>query len=149
MSIAAPSIRINAAWMFAGTGVYALCQWMIAIVLARLGGSEAVGLFAFGSAISMPVVVASQLALRQVLLADTRKRYAFSDYFTLRSGATIGALVAIASIAVALGYRGESLVAIVGIAVGRCCESISDIHYARLQQSERLAQVARFTMLRG
>lgn len=135
--------------MLAGTGTYAVSQWIIAVVLARMGGPEAIGLFALASALSMPIVVASQLALRQVLVADVTRRYAFSDYFRLRVLATLAAFVAIALLAVVLGYRDETLIAVVGVAGGRCFESVSDIHYGRMQRDERLHRVAQFTMIRG
>jgi O-antigen/teichoic acid export membrane protein len=146
---AALSIRSNAAWTLAGTLVYAASQWIIAIVFARFGGAEAVGLFAFASALAMPIILASQLALRQFIVTDVRQRYAFADYFRLRLGGTVVAFLLIATISIKLGYTGSELSAIIAIGAGRCLESISDIHYGRMQRDQRLDHVARYTAARG
>lgn len=139
----------DTAWMFAGSVVYAACQWGIAVILARFGGPEVVGLFVLGSAISTPIIVVAQLGLRQVLITDFSARYDFADYLRLRLSMTVGAFASIVLLLLVLGYQRDALVALAAIAAGRCFESVSDIHYARMQRDERLEKVALFTMTRG
>ena len=45
-------LRYNFAWNLFGSGVYALCQWAMVIVLAKMGSPEVVGRFAFGLSIA-------------------------------------------------------------------------------------------------
>ncbi len=142
-------MRSNFAWTLAGSGVYGASQWGMLIVLAKFGSAEMLGRFALGLAICAPVVMFTNLQLRNVQATDARDEYCFRDYLSLRLISSALALAVIAAVAFAAGYRLEvaSVVFVIGLA--KAVESVSDVIYGRLQKCERLDRVARSMMIRG
>jgi O-antigen/teichoic acid export membrane protein len=144
-----PSLKRNFSWTFAGNVAYAGCQWAMLVVLAKLGSPEMVGQFALGLAVTAPIIMLSNLQLRGVLATDAKEEYSFADYLTLRIVCTVAAVVVIAVVVAWSGYRRETGLVILAIALAKACESISDIAYGALQHQERMDRVARSLALRG
>ena len=78
------SLRLNFAWTFVGNVVYAGCQWGMLVVLAKLGSPARVGEFALALAVTAPILMFTNLALRAVQATDSRQEYTFGDYLGLR-----------------------------------------------------------------
>ncbi len=57
------SFRRNYMWTLSGSVAYALCQWVVIVLLSKLGSRETVGRFAFALAVTGPVFMFSQLQL--------------------------------------------------------------------------------------
>lgn len=123
--------------------------WLLVLALARLGGPEPVGVFTFALALAMPVVVATQLGLRQVLNTDARGVRRFADFRRLRILLSLIAAGAIIGIGYALGYRGEALLVIALIAAAKALDSVGDIYHALLQRVGRLDLAGVSLALRG
>jgi len=134
-------MRSNFFWTLAGYVVYAACQWGMLVALAKLGTAEMVGQFALGLAITAPVLMFTNLQLRSVLATDTRREYSFPEYLGLRLLASLLALT------VVFGLSQSPAVLLVG--VSKVIESISDVHYGRLQQHERMQPIARSLIGKG
>lgn len=139
------SLKANVAWTGAGNAVYALCQWGMVAVLARLGDAGLVGLYALGIAVATPVLMLAQLNLRSVLATDVQGRHRFGEYRDLRLLALLAAMVAITGLALAGGDRTVILLTGVMLAV----EWISDIYFGLLQQHEQMDRISVSMMLRG
>ncbi len=147
--VAAPPLRVTFAWTLAGNVIYAGCQWGMISVLAKLGSTIAVGQFALALAITAPVFMLTNLALRSVEATDTRSDFDFGHYFTLRITATSLALAAILATVAVLGYDKKVSTVIVLIGLAKAVESGSDVIAGLLQKHERLDQVAISMMLKG
>lgn len=141
------SLRANFGWTFAGNLVYALSQWAIVVVLAKLLPPAALGRFALGLAITAPVVLLTNLQLRAVQATDARREHAFGDYLGLRLASTGLALLAIGLVAVVVGGETGVVVGLIGVA--KAFEALSDIGYGLLQLHERMDPIARSMMMRG
>src|SRR5262245_26234 len=102
------TIRHNFAWTFVGNLVYAASQWAMLAVLAKLGNPVMVGQFALALSISAPVIMFTNLALRQVQATDARRDYSFGIYLGLRLITTALSLLIVAGIVLAAGYRRET-----------------------------------------
>lgn len=148
MSIAR-SLKADAFFYLAGTSAYALTQWLLVIVFARVAGPEGVGLFAVATAISAPIIALSRMSMRQILIADVSRRFAFADYLNARWALSIAALAAIILVSLVIEYRGVALLTILGFCLGRVIESVSDIFYARSQANDGLNRVSAYTAARG
>lgn len=149
MPVAVPSLRITFTWTLAGNIIYALCQWGMISGLARLGTSAAVGQFALALAITAPVFMLTNLALRGIQATDARSEFAFADYFTLRVLGT-GAGLAIVCCIVAASRRGWSTLGVViFVALAKAVESLTDVIAGLLQKHERLDQIAISLILKG
>ncbi|MGH6919663.1 MAG: lipopolysaccharide biosynthesis protein, partial [Geminicoccaceae bacterium] len=130
-----------AAIMGAGQIVYVLCQWGILIIVARSGGPETVGRFALALAITAPVMLLSNLALRAALVTDVRGEHPLGRYLALRlASAAIGLAVVVG---LALGFEGEVALLIVVVGLAKSSESLSDVLYGIAQRHERFDLIAR------
>ena len=104
------SIPANVAWTASSNVAYALCQWGMLVAFARLGTPEGLGQFAFALAISAPVMMFLQLQLRTVQVTDTRARFDFADYLTLRAVSSLAGLAIVVAIAAAMGIGPSGIV---------------------------------------
>jgi O-antigen/teichoic acid export membrane protein len=136
------SLRSNFAWTFAGNALYAAGQWALLSLLAKLGGSEMLGEYALAMAITAPVAMLSHLNLRALIATDVTGKHPFGDYLTVRLGATVVGLAAIALLA-----EGNPVILAVGIA--QSAENISDAFYGSLQRRERMDRIARSMIARA
>ena len=144
-----PSLRTNFKWTFAGSFIYALCQWGMLSVLAKAGNASIVGQFALGLAISAPVFMFANLQLRAVQATDVRREYRFADYFTLRILTTTAGFAAVTCLVLALPFDKTTRGVVLLVALAKSIECISDVIAGLLQLHERLDQVAISFVLRG
>jgi O-antigen/teichoic acid export membrane protein len=140
---------VNFRWTLAGNLVYALCQWGMLSVLAKAGNVSIVGQFALGLAISAPVFMFTNLALRAVQVTDGNREYRFADYFTLRIVTTVFGLLLVAIVVIASRYDNVTRGIILLVALAKFVECLSDVVGGLLQLHERLDQAAVSLMIRG
>ncbi len=131
----------------AGNTYYALCQWLVFVIIARFGGTKDVGVFTLGLALTTPVVMFFALGVRTILATDTRQERNFSAYFLAKALTSIGVLAVCFGIALWFG-QGKWLVILI-IAISKTIESISDMCYGYAQQGQRLDRVAISLITRG
>jgi len=143
------SMRSNFTWTIFGSGIYGVCQWGMLIALAKLGSAEMVGRFALGLAICAPVVMFTNMQLRNVQATDAKGEYQLSDYLTLRLWSSTLALVVIGVITLIAQYRFEVTAVVIIIALAKVVESISDALFGFLQKHERLDLVSLSMMVKG
>jgi len=143
---AAP-LRRNAAWMFAGTAVYAGCQWGCLAALAKLGTPAVVGLFALGLAVAAPLLQFAGLQLRAVQATDAAGAFAFGDYLGLTLLTTGLAVVLLGGASLAFG--GEAGLTVLLVGVGKGFDGVGEAFFGLLQKRERLDRVARSLAVNG
>ena len=143
------TLRRNFSWTFTGHLVYAASQWGMLVLLAKLGSPEMVGQFTLGLAVTAPVIMFTNLQLRQIQATDAKGEYVFSDYLGLRLIATALGFLIIAGITLKAGYRWETSLVILAIALAKAFEAISDVFYGLIQQHERMDRIAIALMIKG
>ena len=72
--------------MLFGNGIYAVCQWSMLAVVAKIGTTDMVGRFALAQTITIPIYSFTNLQLRSVLATDTHRQI---HYFKLSSIAEV------------------------------------------------------------
>lgn len=144
-----PSLRRLVAWTLAGNVAFGVSQWGITIAVAKLGSERMVGALALAWAVTTPVFVFSSLQLRQLLVSASDDDVSFRDYLTARRILTMLAFIASALVAIALGYRGETLAVILAVGVAKALDAIVDIHLGWLQRQEQMDLVAKALLLNG
>jgi O-antigen/teichoic acid export membrane protein len=119
------------------------------IVLAKMGSPEVVGRFAFGLSIAAPILMLSNLQLRQVQASDAINKYAFGDYFTVRWLTTSMALLVIAGVCffARRGSYASWVLLVIGLA--KAVESIGDVIHGLFQKHERMDIIAISMSLKG
>jgi hypothetical protein len=147
--IVAASISRNVAWTASSSVGYALCQWGMLVAFARLATPEALGQFAFALALSAPVMMFLQLQLRTVQVTDTRGRFGFADYFTLRVAASFAGLATVVVMAAAMGAQGSGIAIAAIVAAVKVVDGLGDILYGAWQKLERLDVPAALLIVNG
>lgn len=143
------SLRTNFSWSLAGNVTYSACQWLMLVVLAKLGSPEIVGRFALGFAVTAPVVMLANLQLRIVLATDAKQEYVFGDYLGLRLLTSVMALLVIIGIAAFSGYPMETMLVVIAIGVAKTFESISDVLFGYVQLHEQMDRIAISGIIKG
>jgi O-antigen/teichoic acid export membrane protein len=144
------TLRGNFLWNAGGNGVFALSQWGILVVFAKLGNPSLVGQLVYGIALTAPIFVVAGLQLRSIQATDATNRYKLGQYLGLRSLTTIAGTL-VATIIVGRmwlgGYQGALIVLL--WALSKAIDSGSDALYGFFQQSERMDYVGISLVLRG
>ncbi len=143
------SLRANIAWTFVGNAVYAGCQWLMIVALARLGSTEVVGTFALALTVTAPVMMLATMQLRWVQATNGQDQVCVRDCLTFRCLSMLIAVVVCLAIAWVGGYDQTTLGVIFLVAIAKAFESISDVLYGWYQQFERMEFVSRSLLIRG
>jgi len=144
-----PSLRRNFSWTLFGNLVYAGCQWLVIVVIAKLGSPALVGQFTLAIAITAPVMLFAGMGLRIVQANDVATIRPFGLYLALRMTSTAIALAVIAAIALAGGYSHAAIVIILVLAIAKAAEALSEIVWGQLQQRELMSVIARSMVFKG
>lgn len=142
------SLRGNFSWTLAGNIVYALSQWAILIVLAKLGSPEMVGQFALGLAVTVPVIGLANLCLRLIQATDSKHEFAFGDYLGLEMSTTALAVLVLLVLGIS-GYRLETFLVIAAITAAKAIENLADVFFGYMQKHDRMDRIACSLMLKG
>jgi O-antigen/teichoic acid export membrane protein len=135
--------------MLLGHFTYGICQWLMLIVVARLGLPEMVGRFALAMAITTPIILLIGLDLRTVQATDQSNLYSFEDFLILRIGTLALAMAVIMGVTALSGHTWELSLLIFVMGITKCIEALSDLCYGTLQQYEQLHLMAISRILRG
>jgi O-antigen/teichoic acid export membrane protein len=144
------TLRTNFIWNAAGNAIFALSQWGILVVFAKLGSPALVGQLVYGLALMTPLFVVAGLQLRSIQATDANNRHLLGEYNGLRTVTTIAAvIIAIIAAAVAWAVGNSSALIILFWALSKAVDSGSDALYGLFQRSERMDYVGFSLTLRG
>lgn len=132
-----------------GSGFYAACQFALLVALTKIGSTQMAGQYTLGLAVSAPVIIFLGFNLRAVIVSDARQEYPFGIYLAFRLLSMGTAMCVIGAITCIVGYRSETAVAIMLIALAKSIESISDMFFGYFQQNERMDQITISMIIRG
>jgi O-antigen/teichoic acid export membrane protein len=90
-----------------------------------------------------PVILFTNLQLSNLQSTESQDSFSFQHYFGLRVALTLAALAAIVGAAVALRFDAATIRIVAILALGKCCEAISDVVYGALMRRGRFADVSR------
>ena len=142
-------LRTDFTWVLSGNLLYSACQWGIVVALAKLGNPGQVGEYAFGMAVSAPIVLFANVQLRALLASELRDRFTFGQYLTFRL-VSLGAALFLVAGAVACmqtDWRLRGIVVLVGFA--QALEFVSETYYGFMQKHERMDRIAGSLLLKG
>ncbi|NLF26224.1 MAG: oligosaccharide flippase family protein [Deltaproteobacteria bacterium] len=141
--------KANFLWMMLGNGIYALCQWGMLVVLAKLGSPEVVGRFALATAIVTPVIMITNMQLRSVQATDAKHEYHLADYISVRIVCSTAALIIILAILGIGNFEAAAITATLTLTLAKFVESLSDVFYGFFQQHEKMSLLAKSMILKG
>jgi O-antigen/teichoic acid export membrane protein len=135
-------LHTNIVWALVGTVLGALGQWLILVLIAKLGSPNVVGQFGMCLAITAPPLMVANLDLRSVLATDAQKAFGFGDYFGLRIVCALIAVFMISIFATCTAQDSVMRLAIIFMGFAKASEALTDLFQAQLQQLERMDAVA-------
>ena len=144
-----PTLRADFLWTFFGNGIYAACQWLILVLLAKTSTPEVVGQYSLALAVATPVITFAAFQLRSVQVSDVREEHGFRDYLGFRVWTMIAAMVILTAICLCLRYPNETLILVEILGAALAVEAISDIYYGRMQSRHRMDRIAKSMIGRG
>lgn len=142
-------IRRGFLWTGVANVSYGVSQFGMLVLIAKLGTTENVGQFALGLAIATPIIMFTNVHLREVLATDARGGFVFTDYLRLR---LIGVSVAVATVAAfAFGgpHASDTALAIFWVGLGRAIDAVGDVYHGLLQQNERMDRIGKSGLLKA
>jgi O-antigen/teichoic acid export membrane protein len=145
----APSLTHGVFWTGLGTAIYLACQYGMLMAIAKLGSKALLGDFSLALAITAPIIILSQMQMRQGQVTDVKQEYTFAEYFYARIFLTFAALLVIAAVVGFGGYSPKLSALILVLGVAKSAESASDIVYGYLQARERMDLVALSMVVKG
>jgi O-antigen/teichoic acid export membrane protein len=152
------SLRLTMLWTLSGNLVFAVTQWGVLVVLARLGSAADLGRYTLGLAITTPVFLLLSLQLRGAQATEPGDSlYRFGHYFTLRIILSLTALLICVLYAFTNGAfgSGPSTVGpalapvVVWLGLAKLFDSVSDVCYGHLQARQQLREVSQSLIARG
>lgn len=144
-----PSMKRNVVTTIGGNVLYALSQWLLLVILAKLSGTASVGLFSLSLAIQTPVLVLTKLQLRALQVTDAKNEYTFEQYFSLRLYGVLATFGIITPIAFIVAADFQAVLIILVLTMAKTVEMIIDIFYGLLQKKERMDLVSLSLVVRG
>ena len=143
------SVRHNFAWTLAGNITYALSQWAVVVLLAKLGNAEMVGRFALALAVAYPITYIAHLQLRVVFVSDQESKYPPADVLGLRLMLSALALAILFTTCKIAGYTAQTTAVVMIVGVAQLMDCLSENFYAISQKHERMDRIARSQMFRS
>jgi O-antigen/teichoic acid export membrane protein len=128
---------------------YGACQWGILMIMTKLVPVELVGLFILSIAIISPIQMFTNLQLRAVLVTDSKQKFYFSHYLTLRLLTSIFTVIVAILIALVLKKGYQLLLLMIVVGLFKFADSMADVTYGLEQKRERLDMVAISRIMRG
>lgn len=144
LPVAELSLRRNIVYAMVGRGYYAVTQFLIIAITARLGSVSDVGALTLATALVTPLFFFTSMGAKTVMTVDDFDRFTRADYVGLRFAGGLLALAA-SMLTVALAYPdGGWLVtaSVAGVALVRFFGAQAALNQAIFQRAERLDYVA-------
>ena len=142
-------MRSQISWSLLGNVTYAAGQWAVLIILARITSPDMVGKFAYGLAITAPIIMFGNMRLRLIQSSDDSDQYQFHDYFTFRLITTGAAMICLLAISILGDFSNEIMGIIIIIGIAKAIESFSDIIFGYFQKKELLKYVGISLITKG
>ena len=143
------SLRRNFVWSLAGNVLYALSQWGVLVVLAKLCSPETRGLYLLGVTVTSPIFLFAGMQLRRLQATDSREEFQFGHYFGLQLVASVIGMLASWGWGLFAGHQAEALAVILLIGLNKALETLSNTLYGLFQQHERLDRISKSMVLHG
>ena len=147
--VAVPSIRWGFSWTLLGNTVYALCQWSVLSLIAKLGNAAMVGQYALALAVTAPIFMLTNLQLRAVQVTDAKRRFCDFDFAMVRSVASVLGMGVVVALCFFATWDRDTRVVLSLIAAGKALEGFGDLAGGVMQRAERLDWLAISLLARG
>lgn len=141
------SLKNSVFWSFVGNLIFLGCQWLVMLVLARMGTPFLAGQYAIALGFTMPVIAVCQMQLTQLQITDIKKEHSLKDYFVFRSIMLLIGFLLILLLTIISHVTDLKLIVFLFITKG--FESLGEVVYGQLQLSDKFKELAFIKIFRG
>ncbi len=125
-------------WNAAGNLAYLFAQWLVTVLVARLFAFESAGILSIAMSLSAIFQTVAFFGMRNYQVSDVTEKHSDSAYFAFRHVSALSSLLLALAFAVILGYRAETLIAILLYMLFRIVECYADVLHGMAQRRGRL-----------
>lgn len=139
----------NFSWSFIGNVIYALSQWVLLIVITRLGSVYDAGVYALGLAVTAPFILLVNLNFTALQSTNLQVQAGFLSFRMIRLLGNFSFFLVFSIVLIMSNYDFKVSLVFLLIALGKVVESVSELYYGLFQYNERLDLVAISTIKRS
>lgn len=131
------TFKNNAIWNTTGSLTYALSQWLIIVVIAKIGTPEMVGEYSLALAITAPITMFLGGKLRLIYVTD-HSELSFADYLNYKYLSSLLAILLIIIIVGFTSYNYSVVMIILLIGLFKIHQDISELLYGVFQKQLKM-----------
>ena len=143
------NMRKNILWNAVGNLIYMFCQWLITVLVTRLGTFEEAGILSIAMSVSAIFQTLAMFGIRNFQVSDVEERYSDTNYVTFRVLTCTVAPIACAVFSLIAGYRGRAILAILLFMLFRLAENFADVFHGIAQKNGRLDIAGKSFAIKG
>lgn len=143
------NLKKNMLWNAAGNIVYLACQWLLTVLVTRLGSFEDAGVLSIAMSVSATFQTIAIFGIRSFQVSDTENKYSDTCYVTFRVFTCAVALLGTLLFSLITGYRSNELVCILLFMLFRLAENFSDVLHGIAQKNGRLDIAGKAFAIKG
>ncbi len=143
------TIKNSMIWNSLGSMIYLVALWLCSIIVVRISGYGAAGVFSLALSISNTTQSIALAGVRNYQISDINNRFSADTYVVARYiTATISMLVVI-SVVVVGDYTVLETMSIIAMGLYKIIDAIVDVYQGILQKAWRLDIVGKSLIIRG
>ncbi len=143
------SIAQNAFYNTAGSFFYLVCQWLITVLVIRLGSVEFGGVLSLAMSVTNIFFSLSTFGIHSYQVTDYQRKYSTGEYLTTRLFTCVSAFTLCVLYNLLCPQSGYETACIIVYMLFRLGEALSDEHHAIQQVAERMDYAFWSCILRG
>lgn len=136
-------------WYAGGNLVYLVCQWLVTVLVTKLGGFGDAGVLSVAMSVSATFQTLAMFGMRNFQVSDIEDKYTNSCYVGFRIVTCMAAMVGCMIFSLVSSYRGEALLAIFLFMTFRLSENFADVLYGIAQKHDRLDIAGKSFAIKG
>lgn len=142
-------VKGKLSWSLLGNIIFALSQWGIVTVLARMGIGTDLGDYSLALALAAPIIIFFEFNLRALLVTDSKNEYDFNEYLGSRILHMLLAYVIL--IVFVILYTDDKTIIIITLLIGilKFIESLSGIVLGYFQKHGQIDLIGKSQLYRG
>lgn len=143
------SIQKNMLFNTVGSMVYYFCQWLLSIVIVRISGYEAAGVFGIATTLTASPAILALFNVRNYQVSDLRGQYTTKTYIQSRHYTNLLAYVVCMGMVLVGDYSWEKAAVVLVFMLYKLAEGTADVYYGVEQRWGRLDYAGISLSLRG
>lgn len=140
--------QFNIVWTTLGYFSYFGFQWLIVMILAKIGTPINVGKYMLAVSISTPIITFFSMNLRTVLASDVKDKNIFKEYFVLRIITSVASLLIIFLYSIFIEPNTQTSIVIILLTIFKLSEGFSDLVFGFFQKKEQMKYIGQSQIIK-